>query len=164
ASAAGLVLLLQDIPCDGKTRAAVLEAHFRPQPRVREAQWLAAGGAVTAAMDMSDGLLKDIREIMEANGCGALLFEEKIPVHPAARAVAAAAGRSPLDFALHGGEDYELLFTVPEATFNDLATAYREHFGQPLYQLGLLTEENRLRMVTKTGKWVELVFAGYRHF
>jgi thiamine-monophosphate kinase len=101
---------------------------------------------------------------MEINGCGALLYEENIPVHPAARAVAAAAGRSPLDFALHGGEDYELLFTVPENAFDNLARAYTEQFGRPLYTLGRLTGENRLQMVTKSGKWEELVFAGYRHF
>ncbi|NLM46822.1 MAG: thiamine-phosphate kinase [Firmicutes bacterium] len=164
ASAAGLTLLLQDMPCDDKVRAAALKAHFRPEPRVREGIWLAKSGAVTAAMDISDGLLKDIREIMEVNGCGALFYEEKIPVDPVARAVAAAAGRLPLDFALHGGEDYELLFTVPENAFEGLSGAYLAHFGRPLYALGRLTEEMRLQMVTKDGKWEELEFAGYRHF
>ena len=54
ASAAGLALLLQDIPCSDKVRAAALQAHFRPRPRVREGLWLAAGGVVTTAIDISD--------------------------------------------------------------------------------------------------------------
>ncbi|NLP36587.1 MAG: thiamine-phosphate kinase [Firmicutes bacterium] len=164
ASAAGLLLLTHKIDCPPAVRAAALQAHHRPEPRIKEAIWLAESGVVTSAIDLSDGLLKDIREILEHSRCGALLEAEKIPLHPAAAEVGAAMGKPALELALNGGEDYELLCTVRAADFLELAKAYEARFSQPLYALGRISAESELKMITKEGKGEKIEFTGFQHF
>lgn len=164
ASAAGLLLLTHEVDCPQAVRAAALQAHYRPWPRVEEATWLAETGAVTAAIDLSDGLLKDILEILDQNGCGVLLEEEKIPVHPAAAQIAAVMGKSPLDLALNGGEDYEILCTIKADRFADLAKAYETRFLRPLYAVGRLHTEREISMITRAGQREKLEFKGFQHF
>ncbi|NLM52266.1 MAG: thiamine-phosphate kinase [Firmicutes bacterium] len=164
ASAAGLLLLTHKIQCSQAVRTAALQAHYRPWPRVEEAMWLAQTGMVTSAIDLSDGLLKDILEVLEQNKCGVLLEAEKIPIHPAAVKVAASLAKPAWELALNGGEDYELLCTVKAAHFAELTRAYEARFAQPLYALGRLTAEREIRMITKEGKWEKIEFTGFKHF
>ena len=164
ASAAGLLLLEHNLPCAATVRTQALLAHYRPLPRVKEAEWLAKLGVVTAAMDISDGLSKDVLEICQASGCGALLYEDKIPIHWVAAAVAPLKEIDPLSLAMHGGEDYELLFTLPPEFFTSTAQSFYEYFGQAIIPIGEITEATEIGMVTKEGKWEKLQFKGYQHF
>jgi thiamine-monophosphate kinase len=82
-----------------------------PQARIAEAQ--ALRGIATAAIDVSDGALQDLGHLCEASGLGAELFAEALPLEPGFRELARELGLDPLALALHGGEDYELLYTVP---------------------------------------------------
>ncbi|MCW3490543.1 thiamine-phosphate kinase [Dethiobacter alkaliphilus] len=165
ASAAGLALLLNgNLDCPEKLRSQALDAHFRPVPRVREADFLAHSGAVTAAMDISDGLLEDLGEISQASGCGVLLEEDKIPVHPAAQQIAPLAQSLAADWALNGGEDYELLLAVQSQRFASLSREYESRFGVPLLPIGKVVGEKGLWMVTKEGKRVKLTIKGFQHF
>ncbi len=94
--------------------AAVLIArHLDPGARLTEAAFLAGDGIASAAMDLSDGLGLDLTRLCEASRTGALLLREALPVSREARLWAARAGEDPFDLAAGGGEDYELLFTVP---------------------------------------------------
>jgi thiamine-monophosphate kinase len=77
--------------------------HFYPRPRLAVGRWLRQRRLATAMIDLSDGLSVDLAHICKESGVSARLDAVKIPVAPAAG----------LEFALHGGEDYELLFTVP---------------------------------------------------
>jgi thiamine-monophosphate kinase len=81
---------------------ALLAPHLYPQPRVAQGLWLARRGWATAAIDLSDGLSTDLRHVCEESGVSAELDAASIPVAAGAR----------LEQALHGGEDYELLFTA----------------------------------------------------
>jgi len=80
--------------------------HFYPQPRIAVGRWLREQGVATAAIDVSDGLSTDLGHICEESGVGALVREAAIP-RPSGLPT------SSLHYALHGGEDYELLFTAP---------------------------------------------------
>ncbi len=82
----------------------------RWRPHLPEAATLAAWGEVSAAMDISDGLLKDLSKLCKASGLGAALESQQIPIGPLCR------HRHPedLSLALEGGEDYLLLFTTPK--------------------------------------------------
>jgi thiamine-monophosphate kinase len=82
-----------------------------PEPRVREGMALAASGAVTAMLDLSDGLAGDLGHLCERSQVGALVDVAALPVDGATRAVALALGEDPVALALYGGDDYELLFT-----------------------------------------------------
>lgn len=95
-----------------ETHSEAIEKHLRPVPRLELGKFLVSSGACTAAMDLSDGLSIDLKRLCEASGTGALLSGNLIPVSAAARLEAAQAGKLPLDLAMHGGEDFELLFTI----------------------------------------------------
>jgi thiamine-monophosphate kinase len=81
---------------------SMLQPHLYPQPRLRQGVWLVEHRAATAAIDLSDGLSTDIAHICEESGVAAEIDSAAIPI---------AAGAT-LENALHGGEDYELLFTA----------------------------------------------------
>jgi len=118
ASAAGLALLQRGLD-PGGTGPLLIGAHLRPNPRVALGRLLFGHGA-TAAMDLSDGLLGDLPKIMEASNVSARIDIERVPVLPAVRALFPDEADR---FALRGGEDYELLLTVPESGFHRLREA-----------------------------------------
>jgi thiamine-monophosphate kinase len=92
--------------------AAARLAFARPQPRIAAGRWLAAHGA-TAMIDLSDGLGGDAGHLAAASDLGLAITLESLPVHPAVLAVAPLLDQSPSVFAGLGGEDYELLLTLP---------------------------------------------------
>src|SRR5437867_9330939 len=84
-----------------------------PPARLQEARHLADGRLASSAIDVSDGLAGDIRHICEESGVGCHIDARKLPLSPQLLAHARARKRDPIAYALSGGEDYELLFTVP---------------------------------------------------
>jgi thiamine-monophosphate kinase len=86
--------------------------HLRPTARIAEGKWLSTRRFVTSAIDLSDGLSGDLRHICEESHVGASLDLGALPLSPACWAYAASRELDPVDLALTGGEDYELLFTV----------------------------------------------------
>ncbi|MGH2487047.1 MAG: thiamine-phosphate kinase [Ktedonobacterales bacterium] len=116
AAAAGVLTLSPPPPyadtVDAATVRQARDAMERPWPLVREGQALARTELVTAMLDVSDGLAADLAHLCDASGVGAMLDASAIPVHPAALEVARAFHRDPLEFALSGGEDYQLLFSA----------------------------------------------------
>jgi thiamine-monophosphate kinase len=121
-SLAGLRLLNEPPPRANRyPRAATLSSrhrqfligrHLRPTARVAEGQWLNTQRFATSAIDISDGLSGDLRHICEESHVGVELDLSAIPLSPACRAYAASRKLNPVDLALIGGEDFELLFTV----------------------------------------------------
>ena len=95
----------------GPLGGSLLGRHMTFTPRVAEAIALASLRRPTAMIDLSDGLSRDLGHVCRESGVGALVFEEKVPVHEDAIEMRRD-GRTPLDHALHDGEDYELLFTM----------------------------------------------------
>ena len=93
-------------------RQFLIGRHLRPTARVAEGQWLSTHRFATSAIDISDGLSGDLRHICEESHVGVELDLGTIPLSPACRAYAAARKLDPVNLALTGGEDYELLFTV----------------------------------------------------
>lgn len=117
ASAAGLQILANPDRFAGlATTGLLVAAHLRPIPRIALGKLLGELGA-TSAMDLSDGLLGDLPKILAASGVGASLDARMLPVAPALRALFS---EQWLEFALRGGEDYELLFTIPVDRFDEV--------------------------------------------
>ena len=87
--------------------------HLRPIPRLTVAQWLVRHKLAHSAIDLSDGLSGDLRHLCEASQVGAELWADQVPISPECRAFGLDQGERPLDLAMRGGEDFELLFTAP---------------------------------------------------
>jgi thiamine-monophosphate kinase len=130
-------------------------AHFFPEPRVRLGCALRERGLASAMIDISDGLSTDLAHICEESGVGAEIVEKSIP-----RAVIGKpAHEVDLHFALHGGEDYELLFTVPRGRRIPARVA-----GVPLTQIGQIIRGKKVFIATKSGEPRELLPQGWQHF
>lgn len=122
ASAAGL-LVLQGAAAAGSAEAAQLVLrHRRPEPRLAAGGAL-AGAGVTAMIDVSDGLVTDARHLAASSGVRLELDLDLAPLARGVEEVARSAGRDPCELAATGGEDYELLFTVPPARWETVAVA-----------------------------------------
>lgn len=94
----------------GPLGGSILGRHMNFVPRVHEARELAKTGAITAMIDLSDGLSRDLRQICQASGVGAAIESSKIPVSPDAIELSRRDGVAPIEHAVNDGEDHELLF------------------------------------------------------
>ncbi len=94
-----------------KKHPALAWAQLRPQPRIYEGMRLAKWGGVTSAMDVSDGLASELGHVAKASQVGVLIEESKLPVLSATKTYASEQNQDLSKWMLHGGEDYELLFT-----------------------------------------------------
>src|SRR5438105_11790943 len=133
--------------------------HFYPEPRIEVGAYLRERGLASAAIDVSDGLSTDLSHICEESGVGALVLETSIPrsVWPANFAHHSSA----LHIALHGGEDYELLFTAPAKAKIPL------RIGKvPIRRIGemIADKQHRIFLVDSHGQRKPLTPGGWQHF
>ncbi|HEU4453562.1 MAG TPA: hypothetical protein VFR81_10915, partial [Longimicrobium sp.] len=134
-----------------------------PEPRVREALWLAERGLPTAMIDLSDGLAGDAAHLSAASGVAVLLIPELVPVHPAARRHAGSPEEA-LRLALTGGEDYELCFTAPVGAVTPHLREFDQAFGARLSCVGRLGGGDGVWWVDAEGHRSPLGLQGYQHF
>lgn len=140
----------------------LVEAHLRPKPRVQAGVLLAAAG-VSAMEDVSDGLAPDLGHICVESDAGCEVEAALIPVGEMARDLAAEAGIDPLEWALGGGEDYELIFTADPDDFEKAVDSLALH-GVPAARVGAVTERQNGRvLITERGR-EELKGKAYEHF
>ncbi len=118
-------------------------------------------------IDLSDGLFTDLNHLTRESGVGAKIEKEKIPLAEETRRVAEAVGEDPLDFALHGGEDFELLFTLSQEEVEIGRKVLEEETGTRLSVIGeVLPKVEGVQLVDREGK-VPLRKTepqGFRHF
>lgn len=159
-SAAGLAILLQELDVsDIPTRDFLLKRHLRPSPRVLQGQGLR--DLATSAIDLSDGLISDLKHILNASECGARLDLDAIPFSDAMKSVAD--HEQALKWALTGGEDYELCFTVPEINRGALDVAL-SHLGVDFTCVGQIAPHSEGLKFMRSGAAVELEWQGFDHF
>ncbi|MGE5584934.1 MAG: thiamine-phosphate kinase [Bacillota bacterium] len=169
ASAAGLEWLLRSRRAGGEEpqpswAQELVWAHLEPVPRVREGEALSRSRAVTAMMDISDGLASEVNHIAEESGVGTLVHAADIPISKATLSAARALGRDPLDWALFGGEDYELVFTFPRDRLETVSGALVS-LGRHLHVVGeVVSCEEGVRLVSASGESRVLARAGFDHF
>jgi thiamine-monophosphate kinase len=163
-SAAGLFLLQNaDYDAGSEAKRRLKRAHLRPEPRVEAGRLLSATGGVTAMLDVSDGLSSDIAHIGRASQVDSLLWGENIPLSDALRDLASALGRDPLEWALHGGEDYELLFTVTRGQADRVRDTLAAS-GIRSAVIGEVTAPGRGNRLEYKGRLETLPQGGFNHF
>ena len=159
-SAAGLAILQQRLRVDVKEDADYLvRRHLNPSPRLLAGQ--AMRGLAHAAIDLSDGLIADLGHILTASGYGARIDLDLLPLSDAL--VRHAEPEQALAWALSGGEDYELCFTVPELNRGALEVAVG-HLNMGCTCIGQIAADVQGMHFTRGGKPVALNLKGYDHF
>jgi len=134
--------------------------HLAPKARFDVAMTAAQKEWVHAMIDISDGLTSDLRHICQQSNAGAIIYEEKIPFDPLVVQVAGEFNESALEYALFGGEEYELLFTVDPEHKNELS----KHLPD-ISVVGEITEEkDTITLVQEDGSIKKLMSGGYDHF
>lgn len=164
-AAAGLELLLHsEIVVPPDVREKLVSAHCLPQPRVAEMRAAVTTGAVHAAIDLSDGLGGDLRHLAEESRVGAEIRADALPISPECRAAATALNRSPLDFALGGGEDYEILMAVAADKKDAVIQAVQQATGTPVICVGHVTDKTGELLLRDTQGHATVLGKGYEHF
>ncbi len=154
-SALGLRLLLSGSGVRTPAERTALRAHLFPIPQCALGRFLSENRLASAAMDLSDGLSIDLSRLCEASGVGASLIEKEIPAPPVPDDADA------LQLALQGGEDYQLLFTVPRAKLSKIPA----RFGRiPLHSIGEIRTSQGIAVTTAEGRTTPLEVHGYDHF
>jgi thiamine-monophosphate kinase len=140
-------------PLIAKKTSDLLAPHLQPQPRIAQGLYLRRRELASAAIDVSDGLSTDLSHLCEESGVSAEVDAASLPMHPDAT----------LEQALHGGEDYELLFTAPNA-----ARLPRQIAKVPLTRIGRIVRRRAnaapVTLRTDDGRNAALLPQGWQHF
>ena len=159
-SAAGLAILQNRLQVADATDADyLLKRHLRPTPRILQGQ--ALRDLASAAIDISDGLISDLGHIVNASGCGARVNVDVLPYSTALSQHVEP--EQALRWALSGGEDYELCFTVPEINRGALDVALG-NLGAAFTCIGQMSADVEGIHFTRDGKPVTFGWKGYDHF
>ncbi|MEQ1706270.1 MAG: thiamine-phosphate kinase, partial [Rickettsiales bacterium] len=180
-SALGLQLLLNPTSHAPLPSSHFINRYLTPQPRI--SLGIALRDIATACMDISDGLAQDLGHICTASSVGAVIYANQVPlaslrgVALKLKAEADDVAIQHLDItgllrytrndeiitALTGGDDYELLFTVPPAK-KSIIEQLAKTLGLPLTCIGKITEGNNVKILDENGKTIELNKKGFSHF
>lgn len=154
----GAAAELEELAASPKTFRKILDGpdrpHLFPAPRLRAGERLRRARLATSAMDLSDGLSTDLRHLCKESGVGAVVDASSVPFHLLLQRKTAAQA---LDLALHGGEDYELLFTARPGTRMPRTVA-----GVAVTRLGRITRSLDILLATD-GKTSPLQARGWEH-
>jgi thiamine-monophosphate kinase len=134
---------------------SAMRKHLFPEPRVELGRWLAEKKLAGAMMDLSDGLSSDLPRLCAASGVGALIHLSSLPV------LHGVGDKPAQQLALHGGDDYELLFTISPRKAASLPAKFR---NLPLTQIGEITKERGVRVAGRDGIAKPLRASGWDPF
>lgn len=159
-SAAGLALLQHLVKInDPVAHEMLIKRHLRPMPRILQGQ--ALRDLASSAIDLSDGLISDLGHILKASDCGARLNLEALPLSEVMKLHFEP--EQAIRWALSGGEDYELCFTLPEINRGALDVALG-HYGVPFTCVGQIAPQSEGLVLLQDGKPVEKDLKGFDHF
>ncbi len=142
---------------------ALLDAHLNPAPQVDLGQQLGLSGCVTSMQDISDGLATDLAHICHESGIGSILYEERLPCLPSLDSAAIFLATEKLDLLLKGGEDYQLLFTVPPDRKKELEMQLLSTPHHQIYPIGTIIEGQGVLLEKNDGTRSDITFKGYEH-
>ncbi len=152
----GLQVALGKISLPKKAHDYFLDRYNIPQPRIKLGRELV--GIATSCIDISDGLVADLKHICECSAVGAEIYAEKIPLSSLTSQSLVL-----LEDMITAGDDYELLFTCP-ANKSTKAKAIAKKIGLQITQIGEITQGKKVNLLDINGKKIALKKEGYKHF
>jgi len=144
---AGLRLFQENLKGYEKVRKSYLE------PKAQYKKSYLISSIVTSMIDISDGLAPEIKHICDKSKCGAIIYKDKIPMSEEVRSIAKELDEDEYDYALYGGEDFELVYTVSKNNLNKING----------YLVGEITKEKGLKL-SQNGVLKNITKKGYDHF
>jgi thiamine-monophosphate kinase len=162
-AAAGLEILRRGLQLDPTLSEPLIRAHLTPQPQVAAGRLLAREGLATACIDLSDGIATDLMHICRLSGVGAKLSAEALPVPSGVKIVARMVDHNPLELALQGGEDYQLLFTCSPAQAALLPTVFARAGLRLPNRIGEVVEGTDVLLLSPGNEKI-ISGGGYDHF
>lgn len=154
-SLGGSAAALQLLRSRRKLRPRDFPAHFSPIPRIQVGHFLHQRKLVSSMIDISDGLSVDLAHICEESRVGAEIQADALPLS----AIGKNRRRVNLEYALHGGDDYELLFTLPGSKHLPTKIA-----GVPITEIGRIIRNKGVFLTTAAGARTRLQPRGWQHF
>jgi thiamine-monophosphate kinase len=141
-------------------RTYIIGKILKPEPRADIVEWLKENDIVpTAMIDVSDGLSSEVLHLCKQSGLGAIIYEDKIPIHQESKEMAFEFQMDPTACALSGGEDYELLFTIRQEDYEKITKS------EEISVVGYTTEAAEgVHLLTKGGNKHPLVAQGWNAF
>ncbi len=147
----------------GTVLKRLVNKHLDPEPRVTLGQALAANGMVQTAIDVSDGIATDLAHICKNSRVGAEVWAREMPVSRALKRTSGILGISPLNLALTGGEDFELLWTVSEKNESEVRKIAAKILGYRPFRIGKIVQGDRVILKTSQGA-KDITYQGYEHY
>ncbi|MEW8958909.1 thiamine-phosphate kinase [Neomoorella humiferrea] len=163
-AAAALDALFTPRPVPPEALAYARKRHFQPTPRVTEIRAALPVKGLTAADDISDGLVAEVYTVAQASGVGFILEADAIPIAAATRELAALYQKDPLEYALYGGEDFELLLTCRPDKVAAVQKAIADACGTPVTPIGQVVPAEEGITIVINGERRPLPPGGYNHF
>jgi thiamine-monophosphate kinase len=162
-AAAGLEILRRDLRVDPTFTAPLIRAHLNPQPQAAAGRLLAREGLATACIDLSDGIATDLMHICRLSRVGAKLTAEDLPIPPGVRAIARMMDQDPVELALQGGEDYQLLFTCSPDQAARLPAVFAQAGLAGPSRIGEMVDGEEVVLITVEKEKI-ISGGGYDHF
>lgn len=153
-----LAALQGDLQLEPAELSFAAQRLHQPTPRIRLG--LAIRGIASAAIDISDGLLGDLGHILEQSGLGAIVYTHALPL---GAVLATQALDLQCDYALNGGDDYELCFTAP-VELHQAVLAAALHSQTPVSCIGILRAEHGISLIDERGLPLSLRNQSFDHF
>jgi thiamine-monophosphate kinase len=164
-SAAGFHSMMNPGRKGREVRALLERRHRTPVPRCVVGRFLVETGYVTSCIDVSDGLSSEVGHLAKESGLGAEVHVSALPISQALDFYCGEWDFDPEQWALHGGEDYELLFTVPATKVGFLLERLRAETGAVVCPIGCMVSKSKgLSRIDSKGKRSILKPQGYDHF
>lgn len=162
-AAAGLALCQQGRQQENDAWQSLVAAHCDPAAQVALGRLLAASGLVHAMIDLSDGLATDLAHLCAESGVGAEIDNAALPITAELRSAAAVCRVAPLDWALAGGEDYQLVLTCAADEVTPLRQQAQERLGLTLSPVGRIVKGQGVTLLAG-GNRRDISYHGYDHF
>src|SRR3989338_4613495 len=164
-AAAGLRLLQAPrAAISGAIRDFLVAKQTSPTPRISESAAIACARKATSMIDISDGLAQDMLHIAEQSKVGVILHEKRFPISRELKVFCKSMRKNPSVFALAGGEDYELLFTVPPERADSLASRIKRKTGTKVTEIGEITKKEKGNwLIFNNGRKMRLKPSGWAY-
>ncbi len=160
-SAIGLELLRKGYREQSEFHELIM-AHLDPSPQIKAGLVLAQCRLIGAMQDISDGLSTDLSHICKESGVGALLIEADLPFHPQSVEVCNQHEFDLRSLILHGGEDYQLVFTT-DSTNRKMMKQIAQKIGQPFHRVGSIQKEQKVYLQSVDNTFEDIQFKGFEH-